>query len=216
MAKNDAKARLAMKQKLVDDHFRELSLSLHDVNGLMRNIIDSLAALKFRLEEDRLVSDAEINVFGNAVKTLVDDITGFDPIDEESGLVHILEAFPDAMKRRDGRSWLPLHWASVIHNTEVQDLQVIIKERPLQLHKGHLHYELTTPATINNKDMPDGDDITHAYAGLLPLHFAASLKHPVLENIKLLINENPKACSLKDNLDNLPIHHCAFNCRNSD
>jgi hypothetical protein len=40
--------------------------------------------------------------------------------------------------RRDGRSWLPLHWAAALHNTDEEDMATIIKERPASAMQGHL------------------------------------------------------------------------------
>lgn len=88
----------------VDEQFRAVGLPLHDVNGMMRHILDCLGALKVRLSEE-LESKAMINVFGGAVSAIVNHITEEELIDSQSGMGLLVECFPDDMKRRDGRGW---------------------------------------------------------------------------------------------------------------
>lgn len=193
----------------VESHLQSLSLPMHDVNGLMRHILDSLGALRSRLEEDGETTPETLKTFSESCKIILDDINGFDPIDNESGLKYLISAFPDSRKKRDGRSWLPLHWASAIHSTEPEVLRELISDLPIQLTKGHLHCE-TTP--LNSNPEP----ASHEYLGLLPLHLACSLRHPNLQNIKLLVKKGPDALRLPDHRGWLPIHWCAFNNRHSE
>ena len=34
------------------------------------------------------------------------------------------------------RGWLPLHWAAALEHTELEDLKIIIKDRPMNAQKG--------------------------------------------------------------------------------
>lgn len=189
----------------VDEQFRAVGLPLHDVNGMMRHILDCLGALKVRLSEE-LESKAMINVFGGAVVAIVNHITEEELIDSQSGMSLLVECFPDDMKRRDGRGWLPLHWAAAIHDTEPADMQSIIQARPFNCIKGHLHVGGV------------GDHVAsdESYRGLLPLHFAVSVQHPNVQNVKSLIAANDTALSLPDHRGWLPLHWCAYNCRDED
>lgn len=189
----------------VDEHFKKINLAFHDVNGMMRHILDSLGALKHRLSEEQTVSQPMISVFGNAAKTLIDHITGYELIDNESAVKFLVEAFPDESKKRDGRSWLPLHWAAALQNTEPEEIRAIIKERPIVAIKGHLNY--TRPLNVEEET----DE--NSYRGLLPLHLASSLKYPKLANVQTLITTNPKALALPDHRGYLPLHWCAYNCQ---
>lgn len=54
------------------------------------------------------------------------------------------------------------------------------------------------------------------YRGMLPLHFAVAVKHPILPNIRAIINALPEAVELPDHRGWLPLHWCAYNSRSSE
>jgi hypothetical protein len=167
-----------------------VGLPLHDVNGMMRHILDCMGALKVRLSEE-LESKALIAVFGNAVRAIANHITETDLIDSQSATGLLLETFPDDMKRRDGRGWLPLHWAAAIHDTEPEDMKAVIQARPFNAVKGHLHC-----GNIGEQEAGD-----QSYRGLLPLHFAVSVQ------LICLLLMYPSATLVKDNTGRLPVHY---------
>lgn len=190
-------------------HLRSITLPLHDINGLMRHILDSLATLKGRLAEEAESTPEDINVFTNSCKMLLDDISKFDPIDNESAINFLVDdAFPDDAKRMDGRGWLPVHWAAAIHSTETEVMKKMISERPVHLLKGHLH----CIAPTGDGDIPLND----TFRGLLPLHLIVSLRHPNINNIQQLIDKEPSTVSLADHRGWLPIHWCAYNNRHPE
>jgi ankyrin repeat protein len=188
----------------VDEQFRSVGLPLHDVNGMMRHILDCLGALKVRLNEE-LESKAMVSVFGNAVKTIVDHITETELIDNQSAMNLLVETFPDDMKRRDGRGWLPLHWAAALHDTDPGHLKEVIQVRPFNAVKGHLHC-----ANVGEQEAGE-----QSYRGLLPLHFAVSVQHPNILNIRTLIETNQSVLAMPDHRGWLPLHWCAYNCRDA-
>jgi ankyrin repeat protein len=188
----------------VDEQFRSVGLPLHDVNGMMRHILDCLGALKVRLNEE-LESKAMVSVFGNAVKTIVDHITETELIDNQSAMNLLVETFPDDMKRRDGRGWLPLHWAAALHDTDPGHLKEVIQVRPFNAVKGHLHC-----ANVGEQEAGE-----QSYRGLLPLHFAVSVQHPNILNIRTLIETNQSVLGMPDHRGWLPLHWCAYNCRDA-
>mmetsp|Transcript_60391 Transcript_60391/g.118842 ORF Transcript_60391/g.118842 Transcript_60391/m.118842 type:complete len:404 (+) Transcript_60391:47-1258(+) len=189
----------------VDAQFRLVGLPLHDVNGMMRHILDCLGALKVRLSENEFESKAVVSVFGNAVHAVVNHITDSDPIDSQSAIGLLLDTFPDDMKRRDGRGWLPLHWAAALHETPPEDLDAVIKVRPFNAIKGHLH-----AGNIGEQEPND-----QSYRGLLPLHLAVSVQHPHINNVRTLIKTNESVLELPDHRGWLPLHWCAYNCRDA-
>mmetsp|Transcript_33544 Transcript_33544/g.48666 ORF Transcript_33544/g.48666 Transcript_33544/m.48666 type:complete len:413 (+) Transcript_33544:12-1250(+) len=199
----------------VDNQFRNVGVALQDINGMMRHILDCMGALKFRLEEgitdgradSAIVTHALVSVFGNSVKTIVDHMTEFEVFDRESAINHLISVFPDDSKKKDGRSWLPLHWAAVLENVDAEDLRVIIRDRPIAAQKGHLHLEDVTSPIAQQENSPV------LYKGLLPLHFIVSLRHPAMENVNIIYDANPAAVTLHDQRGWLPMHWCAYNCR---
>lgn len=194
----------------MDEHFRAVNVAQLDIHGMMRHVLDSLGALKVRLLEDRTVTEAEIKLFGSAVHSVVDHLTGFQTIDPQSALPLLLETFPDPTKRRDGRGWLPCHWAAAIHDTPVEAVQELLQARPLATSKGHL------PINLREESKGSEGEATTDYNGLLPLHFVCSLKYPVLETVKCIMKGNPDAVAMADQRGWLPLHWAAFNGRNTD
>ena len=83
----------------VDNHFHGLAIALSDTTGMMRHILDSLGALKHRLKDDNTVSHANVQVFGNAVKAIVDHLTDHEPLDQQSAIEQLIGAFPDPLKK---------------------------------------------------------------------------------------------------------------------
>lgn len=210
-------------QEKTEEFLHNLTLPIHEPQALMRHILDCFGVLKIRLKcADIPLENHLLQIFGHAIRALVDDITDFDPIDEQSAIRYLLDAFPDESKRRDGRAWLPLHWAAATHNCEPQHMQAMVEERPVQLVKGHLHCEPTQiidaldaaeTNKINNKR--HSEEIIE-YQGLLPLHIICSLRHPNLQNVQLLIKKDPRAMHLPDHRGNLPIHWAAMNNRHAE
>ncbi len=214
-----------------DLQFRSVSLPLQDVQGMMRHILDCLGALKFRLDEPETVVEPHIiRIFADSLRMLMDHITGFEPIDNESAVKFLLQSFPDENKRGDGRQWLPLHWAAAIHNSEIEHMEAMITERPIQLVKGHLHFDVAAAAAaaeeeaqrqatsfskLRPRDLHAKEDetIPKDYKGLLPLHLICSLRHPRIDNVKKMIEMNPTALKCPDHRGWLPIHWCAYNNR---
>lgn len=205
----------------VISHCQSLTIPSTDMQGLMRHIIDCLGTLKVRLEQEVFVENHSLQIFSQTVKLLVDHITHFEPIDTESGIKYLLEAFPDEAKRRDGRLWLPLHWAAANTNTTPEILEAVIDERPMQLMKGHLHYdppplqdemELMSQTQVA-KPLPT---LQRPYKGMLPIHFACSLKYNHLQNIQLLVKKQPESIKQVDDRGWLPIHYCAYNNRSGE
>lgn len=85
------------------NHMRSLGLPLYDIEGLMRHVLDCFGTLKVRMEEDAKVQPHLLSIFCEATKMFADHFSGFDPIDNESAVKLLLQAFPDDSKRKDGR-----------------------------------------------------------------------------------------------------------------
>jgi ankyrin repeat protein len=209
----------------VDAHFRTVSLPLQDAQGMMRHILDSLGALKVRMDDPNvIVAPFLIRIFADSVRMIMDHLTGFEPIDNESAIKFLLQSFPDDTKRGDGRQWLPVHWAAAIHNTEPEHMEKILTERPVQLIKGHLHFDEKPPGEIDEtpftalkpRDLFSKTNIPNDYKGLLPLHLSCSLRHCRVENIRRMVAANPVAVQCPDHRGWLPIHWCAYNNRHVD
>lgn len=191
----------------VHSHFHSVALPAHDMHHLMRHILDCLGALKVRLEEDVEVAPSMLKTFSESCKLILDHVTDFEPIDNESAIKYLVEAFPDEKKRQDGRSWLPVHFAAAVHSTEPEVMKGMIIERPLQLLKGHLHCDI-----VATEDTP----LHESYKGMLPIHLIVSLRHPNFTNVQLLVRKAPESLSLPDNRGWLPLHWCAFNNRSME
>ncbi|RYH01760.1 hypothetical protein EON65_48170 [archaeon] len=127
-------------------HLQGLGLPMFETQGLMRHILDCLGTLKVRLEEDSVVAPHLLTIFTDSLKIFADHLSGFDPIDSESGVKYLVQAFPDDNKRRDGRAWLPVHLAAANHNVDPEVLEAVVKERPMHL----LKVTWKTPFTVSS------------------------------------------------------------------
>eukprot|EP01031_Cornospumella_fuschlensis_P027481 gene27481-33186_t len=191
-------------------HLQGLGLPMFETQGLMRHILDCLGTLKVRLEEDSVIAPHLLTIFADTLKIFADHLSGFDPIDNESGVKYLIQAFPDDNKRRDGRAWLPVHLAAANHNVEPEVLAAVVKERPLHLLKGHLH----DPNDLYGQGEASLDrDNLQQVMGLTPLHLLASLQHPNMQNCQLLVEKAPEAVRVSDHRGFMPLHYCAYNTR---
>jgi ankyrin repeat protein len=84
-------------------------------------------------------------------------------------------------------------------------MNAVIQARPFNAVKGHLHC-----GNIGEQEAGD-----QSYRGLLPLHFAVSVQHPNILNVRALIETNDKVLAMPDHRGWLPLHWCAYNCRDA-
>ena len=103
------------------------------------------------MPHDHQTNIHERRVFRDACVAICERIGAEFPVDDGTALETLCEVFPDKRKKRDGRSWLPLHWASVLDTSEA-DFRAIIKDRPLVPTKHHLH---EVPPPVVERDAID-------------------------------------------------------------
>lgn len=151
----------------VDECFRSQSLGVYDCNGLMLHVLECLGSIRLRIKNDQSgVSNAMKRVFRSACNVMLDHIVeDLDIIDNVSALKYLLRTFPDDKKRKDGRSWLPLHWASACDMTDKEDIEVIVSDRPLNAKMSYVggvtKIETDRKANYDYKsDTHDHDDYT--------------------------------------------------------
>ena len=122
------------------DHLMQsLQLGTTDCQGLMRHVLDCLGALRVRAKFDHRLTPAIRTVFkATCDKFLHAVVEDQDHEYVDGSAVNLLmNVFPDESKRRDGRSWLPLHWASAIDTTEEEDIKSIARDRPVNAKNTH-------------------------------------------------------------------------------
>ena len=189
----------------VEDHYVEYHFAHTDTAGVMRHILDSLGALRVRAPYDDSVSSAEKAVFRSACLMFLDQIVKNqdETFDDLSARRLIMDSFPDATKKKDGRGWLPLHWAAVAGDeTEEDDIVSIARDRPLA---ARMFQTSSGAGSAENIAQARGEH------NLLPFHFIVSSRNPSLENVKRVHDLFPDALYLQDNDGWLPIHWCARN-----
>jgi hypothetical protein len=129
-------------QKSIDDRvnatFMSLGIGTTDLQGMMQHILDCLGALRVRMldfpipPKKLIVHNSLRKVFIGAVEVMLEEIDkGEEAHDDGSAKKYLLEQFPDESKMRDGRSWLPLHWATCIDVLPDEFLSTLLKERPI-------------------------------------------------------------------------------------
>jgi len=179
----------------------------------MRHVLDCLGALRVRAKFDHRLTPAIRTVFkATCDKFLHAVVEDQDHEYVDGSAVNLLmNVFPDESKRRDGRSWLPLHWASAIDTTEEEDIKSIARDRPVNAKNtheaGNMKLTIEQQAGVENIPCP----------GLLPFHFICSLKHPRLNNVKTILSLYPDAVKISDEKKGwLPLHFAAYNCMSED
>ena len=121
----------------VENHFLDVRISSVNSQGMMCHILDCFGALKHSIKADPSINDSLKAVFRGAVNLFLDEIIQTN-YHESSAITELMEAFPDESKKRDGRSWLPLHWAAALETIEDSHVKAIAFERPLVAKMEHI------------------------------------------------------------------------------
>ena len=194
-------------QDRVEEHHEAHHFGHTDTQGMMRHVLDCLGALRVRAPHDDRVSPALRAVFKGACSVFLDQIArGQDEtFDDLSGRRYMMDSFPDASKKKDGRGWLPLHWAATVDETEEEHIDALARERPLAARTFH-----TSGGASSSVDLAH----QKGEHNLLPFHLIVSSRHPSLSNVKRVHSLYPDAVFLHDSNGWLPIHWCSRNCLN--
>jgi ankyrin repeat protein len=157
-----------------------------EIDKMMLHSLDCLGALQCIMGN---YDTARAKVFWGAVETIAE--IGIDAARGQTdrrhpGATSLLRAFPNELKASDGRSWLPLHWASVTDNVEVEDVLKIARADPMATTQG-----CNQPISAN------------------PGHLICAVRDPNMEVVQCLFNFYPRMASSKDQSGDLPIHYAA-------
>ena len=196
------------------DHLlTSLQIATTDCQGLMRHVLDCLGALRVRAKVDHRMTPALRHVFKGACNRFLDEVCEEQDEDHNDGsAVNLLmNVFPDDSKRRDGRSWLPLHWAAALEQTDEEHLKSIARDRPANARATH-----ECGASVRTLEQQAGVEHT-PQPGLLPFHFITSLRYPRLQNMKTILSLFPDAVRTPDEVKGwLPLHFAAWNCASAE
>ena len=114
-------------------------LHILDCIGALSRIQKNMGKIHLKTENRNKydpVAASKRRIFWQAVRELADqEILLANKKDKNSSEINsaqsrVLNVFPDEAKRLDGRSWLPLHWAVSLPNTDIQDIENLIIARP--------------------------------------------------------------------------------------
>lgn len=157
-----------------------------EIDKMILHVLDCLGALQCVMGQ---YDASRAKVFWGAVATIaeigVDQAIGH--VDKRHpGATHLLRAFPNDLKASDGRAWLPLHWAAVTDDVDVEDVRNIARADPL--------------ATVKECNQP---------ISATPGHLIAAVRHPRIEVVRCLYNFYPRMAMAKDNDGDEPLHYAA-------
>jgi len=157
-----------------------------EIDKMILHVLDCLGALQCVMGQ---YDSSRAKVFWGAVATIaeigVDQAIGH--VDKRHpGATHLLRAFPNDLKASDGRGWLPLHWAAVIDDVDIEDVRNIARADPL--------------ATVKGCNQP---------ISATPGHLIAAVRHPRIEVVRCLYNFYPRMAMAKDNDGDEPLHYAA-------
>ena len=218
-----------------DAIFMSMGIGTTDVQGMMQHILDCLGALRVRMKDFPIapkkvpVHNALRKIFVSAVEVMLEELDkGEEAHDDGSAKKYLLEQFPDESKMRDGRGWLPLHWACCVDVLPDDILATLLKERPIVT---GMSAAPASSAVNRSKfshvvgfEYEDPEENIHGQSkedmitdmGLLPLHFLCSLRHCRVENVKRMITTNPNSARQVDDRGWLPLHWAAKNSSTHD
>lgn len=201
----------------VDHHFDLLGLPTTDCHGMIQHVLDCLGSLRVQSKLDHRMTPAIRSLFRSTCLKFLEAIVDEEDEnhDDGSAIRLLMNVFPDTMKRKDGRGWLPLHWAASIDDIDENHMKAIAKERPIWSKMGHAHLQIGSGSdfTYENKKKVLFQSKS---SGMLPFHFITSLKHPRLINIKTILSLYPEAVKIPDANGWLPLHWSAWNCMDSE
>eukprot|EP01035_Chromulina_nebulosa_P008256 gene8256-11189_t len=170
------------------------------------------------------VADSNRRIFWQAVRELADqELTLGDRKVADSSKINsaqskVLNVFPDEAKRLDGRSWLPLHWAVSLPNTDIQDIENLIIAQPDRLniltsefgfnpiHLACLNARVDVVHLLMDHLPLDERYVTSRYDGSTPLHMAVRSPSNSLALVRELIRLYPRALKMEDRHRNTPLH----------
>jgi ankyrin repeat protein len=157
-----------------------------EIDKMILHVLDCLGALQCVMGQ---YDASRAKVFWGAVATIaeigVDQAIGH--VDRRHpGASHLLRAFPNDLKATDGRGWLPLHWAAVTDDVDIEDVRNIARADPL--------------ATVKGCNQP---------ISATPGHLIAAVRHPRIEVVRCLYNFYPRMAMAKDSDGDEPLHYAA-------
>ena len=161
-----------------------------DIDKMMLHVLDCLGALQCVMGR---YDTSRASAFWGAIQTIAEIglDSGCGHMDmRHPGAMHLLRAYPGDQKATDSRNWLPLHWAAVSLNSNVNDVLKIARSDPMAATK-------TAVQPIN---------------GATPGHLVCAVRNPDMKVVRCLFNFYPRLSNVKDNCGDLPIHYAARYC----
>lgn len=199
-------------EERVDEHFQKCGVASLDCHGMMRHILDSLGALRFRMQTETVVPQIK-RVFQSAAVKFLEEIVDKD-FDDISAIGLLMNTFPDEKKKGDGRGMLTLHWAAACEQTSEADFTAIYRAHPAVAN--HDHSKSAQDLDLNEDFMGTDSKLVVHTNGHLPIHFLVSQRRPKLANILTLLASNKATVRVADGSGWLPLHWCANNCADVD
>ena len=122
-----------------------LAAHMLDCAAVMRTVQHTLRHVHGGADSVVRLQRAKATVLSHAVEMLLTNDDGLEP-----AAAALVEVFPDEGKATDGRGWLPLHWAVVLH-PQLRDpgaLDVIYSANPLAFQQTSRRVPTTGAATV--------------------------------------------------------------------
>eukprot|EP01036_Dinobryon_divergens_P033707 gene33707-43565_t len=175
------------------------------------------------------LAESKRRIFWQAVRELADqEILLANKKDKKSSEINsaqsrVLDVFPDEAKRLDGRSWLPLHWAVSLPNTDIQDIENLIIARPEAVkicisssgfNPMHLacmanaRVEVIAEENIANLTVMMDDGHCDSVESTFVAHIAVRFEQ--LDILRYIQSVKPELLLSEDSIEDLPISYMVY------
>ena len=208
----------------IDHQLKSMGLQKGGSDELYLHALESIGAIiqhNNRLPLPKLES-AKTRIFWKALREIANHEMGREEnVNHElnAPLSWLLDCFPEKKMRKDGRMWLPMHFAMSVPNIALDDIQTLFESDPNSISRecnsflGFTPCQLAVMMKDPNLALFDrlkvydpgfAASVNFAFRTSTPLHLAADHSNSVVV-IKELIRMYPEALVMKDIYRDYPI-----------
>jgi hypothetical protein len=121
-----------MSREEINRLLKSMGYKSGGIDAIFLHILEAVAvvnSLEYRKLGEEKLAGAKRRIFWKALRDIADYEIN-KTISRDEPILEVLEAFPDQEKKRDGRTWLPMHFAMLIPNIALDDVDILFESHP--------------------------------------------------------------------------------------